>query len=151
MTRVNIYLQYLQPSSLEEAIALFFPAERRRTAIKVWKWFTRNRVAHPLLILELAVELTGDANLMKHYRRLLMEADDPLSYDEVLKLKEKLIEIATELGVNFEKVLDDVEYAISVMRALGVLHPMGGLMVYNPTWLTHFLRRIAREIEREYD
>jgi len=148
MQKVSLWTSPIQPASFEEAVSLFFAKKRRRTAVKLWKWFTKKPLAHPIELIEFAIEVTGSYDLLDYYTRLVVTVENPLSYEGMLEIKKNLLEKATELGVDFKKVLDDVEYTVDVMKALGVLVNAGGILVYTPNALVRFLRKIAWEIER---
>ncbi|USS41024.1 hypothetical protein NF865_02050 [Thermococcus aggregans] len=148
MHKVGLWISPFHPSLLEEATGLFFTKKRRQIAVKLWKWFAENSIAHLTEIIRFAVELTDNRELVEYYTRLIIEVEDPWSYEGMLEIKGRLLEKATELGVNLKKVLDDVEYAIGVMKVLGVLFESDEILVYNPSGLVRFLRKIAQEIER---
>ena len=148
MRKVSLWISPIQPASFEEAIGLFFAKERRRIAVKFWKWLAERSVVHLTEVIKFAVELTGNRELVEYYTRLIIEVEDPWSYEGMLEIKGRLLEKATELGVNLKKVLDDVEYAIGVMKVLGVLFESGEILAYNPSGLVRFLKKIVQEIER---
>lgn len=148
MQKVSLWTSPIQPASFEEAVSLFFAKKRRRTAVKLWKWFAERSIAHRTEVINFAVELTGNHELVEYYNRLISEVGNPWSCEGMLEIKGRLLEKATELGVNLKKALDDVEYAIGVMKVLGVLFESGEILVYNPSGLVRFLRKIAQEIER---
>ena len=147
MSRVSLWISEFEPASFDEAVSSFFAKKRRRTALKVWKWLLERRVVFKTEVLEFTVRLTGSEELLECYNRLILEVHEPFSYEGMLEVKRLLVEKARELGVNFEGVVEEVEYVLSVMEALRAVVINEEVVVYTPNKLMRFLKKLIEELE----